>query len=298
MRFFDKYSGFWRRFKVFYILYNVLNYRHLSRVKSLFKKYGIKRSVFMPFHSEHLKGLQERKEIFNSDEWNEKGFVVLKQLIDDKLIDAINAGMESALESGELAFNYTGRKVVFAYEKVPEIKQVMQHPALLAVLKEKIGGEIVPFQSINFHYGSEQSAHSDSIHMSTYPEGGLIAAWVALEDVTEENGPLFYYPGSHKWPYASNRDIGASTSWMLSPNPNKMYENYISDKIASSDIKAEVYCAKKGDVLIWHANLLHGGMPHQNKNKTRKSLVIHYFKKDVICYHEISQRLAIVKEIV
>ncbi|MBT8327030.1 MAG: phytanoyl-CoA dioxygenase family protein, partial [Bacteroidia bacterium] len=138
----------------------------------------------------------------------------------------------------------------------------------------------------------------DSVHMATYPLGGLIAIWVALEDVDEQNGTLFYYPGSHKMPYATNRNIGNSTGPILSPNPNKNYENYLEKELANSDLEMQMLHAKKGDILIWHANLVHGGLPHIDKNRTRKSMVVHYFLKDRICYHELSQRPAVVKEIV
>jgi ectoine hydroxylase-related dioxygenase (phytanoyl-CoA dioxygenase family) len=48
--------------------------------------------------------------------------------------------------------------------------------------------------------------------------------------------------------------------------------------------------AKKGDVLIWHANLVHGGAPILNPALTRKSMVVHYYANDVIKYHEITER--------
>jgi ectoine hydroxylase-related dioxygenase (phytanoyl-CoA dioxygenase family) len=69
-----------------------------------------------------------------------------------------------------------------------------------------LGHETTLFQSINFLTGSEQRTHSDSIHMSTFPLGGMAAAWVALEDITPGNRPLHYYPGSHKLPYYLNAD--------------------------------------------------------------------------------------------
>ena len=28
----------------------------------------------------------------------------------------------------------------------------------------------------------------------------MCGVWVALEDITEDNGPLHYYPGSHRLP--------------------------------------------------------------------------------------------------
>jgi len=47
-------------------------------------------------------------------------------------------------------------------------------------------------------------------------------------------------------------------------------------------------------VLIWHANLLHGGSPILRPGATRRSMVCHYFAEGVICYHEMSQRPALV----
>ena len=137
-------------------------------------------------------------------------------------------------------------------------------------------------------------AHSDSIHMSTWPEGNLIAVWIALDDIDETNGPVYYYPGTHKWPYVYNEDLNLRESaFLLDRNPNQRYEQKVTELLEHSDIKPVEFHAKKGDVLIWHANLLHGGAHHVNKERTRKSMVIHYFAEGVICYHELTQRPAI-----
>jgi ectoine hydroxylase-related dioxygenase (phytanoyl-CoA dioxygenase family) len=78
----------------------------------------------------------------------------------------------------------------------------------------------------------------------------------------------------------------------------KNYENYeekIESVIHEHDLQLKKFLPKKGDMLIWHANLLHGGSPITKPNKTRKSMVAHYFAKGVLCYHEISQRPAVIK---
>ncbi|MEM6316971.1 MAG: hypothetical protein AAF960_04835 [Bacteroidota bacterium] len=54
--------------------------------------------------------------------------------------------------------------------------------------------------------------------------------------------------------------------------------------------------AKKGDILIWHANLLHGGNPILNPEHSRKSMTLHYFAEEVSCYHEVTQRPALIDE--
>ena len=35
----------------------------------------------------------------------------------------------------------------------------------------------------------------------------MAGVWVAFEDITEDNGALFYYPGSHKWPALYNTEV-------------------------------------------------------------------------------------------
>ncbi|HVV05301.1 MAG TPA: phytanoyl-CoA dioxygenase family protein, partial [Puia sp.] len=154
----------------------------------------------------------------------------------------------------------------------------------------------VPFQTINFVYGSNQRAHSDSIHMTTYPLGYLIAVWIALEDTSPDNGPLFYYPGSHRLPYLLNSDFNEGETSLLLGNKDYVdYEDRIEEQIKQQSLRPEVFLAKKGDILIWHANLIHGGMPVKDPSLTRKSMVIHYYAKDVIKYHEITERPSLLK---
>ena len=145
-------------------------------------------------------------------------------------------------------------------------------------------------------YGSEQASHSDSIHMTTYPLGGLLGVWIALEDIHEDNGPLHYYPGSHLFPYYLNKDYNnEGNRWMIGDQLYTAYEEMIDKKLEGIELSKKTFHAKKGDVLIWHANLIHGGNPHHDKSKTRKSMVFHYSAEYVVCYHEISQRPALMK---
>jgi hypothetical protein len=47
-------------------------------------------------------------------------------------------------------------------------------------------------------------------------------------------------------------------------------------------LATEYFMAKKGDVLIWHADLMHGGAKIDNPAFTRKSLVCHYMPLGVM----------------
>jgi hypothetical protein len=185
---------------------------------------------------------------------------------------------------------------MFANRKSEVIKNITLDEPLVNILSFILGKEVVPFQTINFITGSEQKGHSDSIHMTTYPLGYLIAVWIALEDINSDNGPLFYYPGSHKLPFVLNNDFNTGETSLFLGNKNYSdYEDVMEEMVFEKGFLKKIFLAKKGDVFIWHANLVHGGSPIINKKLTRKSMVIHYFAKDVIKYHEITERPSLMK---
>ncbi|HEY6900591.1 MAG TPA: phytanoyl-CoA dioxygenase family protein, partial [Puia sp.] len=187
-------------------------------------------------------------------------------------------------------------KLLFANRQSGLIQSVTRDQRLMALLGLILGKEVVPFQTINFMRGSNQRAHSDSIHMTTYPLGYLIAVWIALEDTNMDNGPLFYYPGSHKLPYLLNEDFNEGSTGLRLGNKDYVdYEDRIAELIEQRGLEKEVFLAKKGDILIWHANLIHGGLPVRDTALTRKSMVIHYYAKDVIKYHEITERPSLMR---
>jgi ectoine hydroxylase-related dioxygenase (phytanoyl-CoA dioxygenase family) len=171
------------------------------------------------------------------------------------------------------------------------IKKITHKKRLTNILDFILDKEVVPFQTINFLQGSNQRAHSDSIHMTTYPLGYLIAVWIALEDTNMENGPLFYYAGSHRLPFLLNNDFNeGETALTLGKKDYPDYEDAIEKLTTKNNFEKKIFLAKKGDVFIWHANLVHGGSPVSDHELTRKSMVIHYYANDVIKYHEISER--------
>ncbi|MEM1321041.1 MAG: phytanoyl-CoA dioxygenase family protein [Bacteroidota bacterium] len=318
---FSKYTGALRSFKLIYMINNLFNQKKLQHNKALYKKYGIRKSIFGPIGSRDLKGkVQEQpwldrpqgREALRAHpyfatleeelqqqllQFTDQGYMILRGFYSEEEVEQLNGTVDQLLEAQKANYNYTGRKIMDAFRASPLVdQQFFRNPRLLELLEFTMGRKIVPFQTINFTQGSEQRAHSDSIHMTTEPEGYLIASWTALEDIDENSGPLFYYPGSHQMPYVTCQDYqSGNTQWTIGDESYKRYEDKIEAILAEKTFEKQYFLAKKGDVLIWHANLLHGGSPIKDERTTRKSMVAHYFCEGVICYHEISQRPALLE---
>ena len=58
--------------------------------------------------------------------------------------------------------------------------------------------------------------------------------------------------------------------------------SHIESELERVGLKKQAFVGKAGDVLIWHSQLFHGGMPILDAAPTRKTLVVHYWRKEDI----------------
>jgi phytanoyl-CoA dioxygenase PhyH len=226
--------------------------------------------------------------------WSRDGYLILKGFYTRALIDQTWAEYEAAIAAGEAKPPaeplYDGDplpgRLLNVHFYVPAMDEMLHEPRMSHLMSVLLGAKVKPFQTIIGHKSSQQLEHSDSIHMTTYPGGYLAATWVAYEDIDPKSGPLIYYPGSHKLPYLLSEDVGMAPEAGASAYGTH-YEPAVQRVIAEHGLKAERFMAQKGDVLLWHANLLHGGTRVEDSKLTRKALVCHFFAEGVVCYHDI-----------
>jgi len=164
-----------------------------------------------------------------------------------------------------------------AWQSNPDVKRLATNPHIIALLTALYGRPAFPFQTLNFCVGSQQKPHSDSVHFSAFPAHFMCGVWVALEDVDDSNGPLLYYPGSHQWPIYTNEHIGLNATTTPAAETYAAYERMWQNLAAAKNAPAARFHAKKGQAIIWSANLLHGGDDHHDPNRTRWSQVTHYY---------------------
>jgi ectoine hydroxylase-related dioxygenase (phytanoyl-CoA dioxygenase family) len=253
---------------------------------------------------EEIDNRLNRNEISEADAehcryWSTNGYVILKNLIEHSVLDDVWNAYERAIKAGRIKLEpetagendpYPGR-YLNPHKKIGALCKILKHPELLRYIRLLMEREPKPLQTIFSHKGSQQGLHSDSIHMTTYPLGYLTAAWIAFEDIHPDCGPLVYYPGSHRLPYVFSNDVGISEADFKNEgyaSYRARYEPYIRGLIEKHQIEPHYFHAKKGDVLIWHANLIHGGSARTNIQLSRQSLVCHFFVKGAFVYHDLA----------
>jgi len=193
------------------------------------------------------------------------------------LCDRIDAETAHHFESG-------ATRVHDAWRRSEAIRRVATHPEILARLALAYGREPFPFQSLNFHRGSQQDIHADTLHFHAEPGGFMCGVWLALEDVRPEAGPLVYYPGSHRLPVLTMAEAGAEDGGTTAANYNDLYGPAIRRQLDEAGLKPNLAMLRKGQIAVWAANLAHGGSKMLDPASTRRSLVLHYYFEDCVYY--------------
>lgn len=230
--------------------------------------------------------------------WRKNGYVILEKVISDELIDAYLADVQELIEKHKqydiniridrpeyrkhpvMKVRDVPREIIEGqYIKVMDFhnasvagKKLMLHKAIVSFLEAIFNEKVVAMQSLTFLYGSQQETHQDFPYVVPQVPSHLAAAWIALEDVKPGSGELHYFVGSHKIP-KFNWGNGIFFTGESTKNPTDFGRYLIAE---CEGLERKTLLLKKGDVLIWHAALAHGGEPILDESLTRKSYVCHY----------------------
>ncbi|GGG50424.1 hypothetical protein GCM10011403_04460 [Pseudohongiella nitratireducens] len=205
--------------------------------------------------------------------FEKNGYVIVDFGFSEETLDALVSELHPYYNPEHLRAPSFGARIQDAWKFVEPAHQLATQANVLSALEQLFQRKPLPFQTLNFPVGTQQATHSDTIHFNSMPNGFMAGVWIALEDIDEENGPLEYYPGSHKLPEITMQDAGLEPGYQNYPE----YEAFIAKHVQETGIEAAYGYMPKGHGLIWHANLLHGGSKQKDTRRTRHSQVTHYF---------------------
>jgi len=227
-------------------------------------------------------------------EWTVNGFVVLPQAVPlawidelDKEVDEIWSGAASDRffvefwENGNKTIQPAGPpfksgrvKLLDLYAHSERARQIVFSEPILRFLTLVFERPALAFQSLYFRWGSQQDMHQDTAFVKVSSPLEFAASWIALEDIQPDSGELEYYVGSH---LLDDYLFAGRYKWM--PFRSSEYEAFLESLHVRSrerGLERRRFRPNKGDVLIWSADLVHGGSKNSRDGVTRKSLVTHY----------------------
>lgn len=227
--------------------------------------------------------------------WRDNGFVLIEGFFSDDEVDTVLASVDRVWErrpaditvddlvTGErkrassVPDEHLDRpfKLNDLYLADPSVRRVVSSERISAIVGELLGDTPVVINSLNFQKGSQQPDHLDTLYMTPLTDTDLVATWMALEDTEADAGPLRYWPESnHIEPYRfSNGRLH------VVPEEMEQWADYMAGEVDKRGLGDEYFVAKRGDLFVWNAFLLHGGSAICNDELTRKSLVTHFWSQ-------------------
>jgi ectoine hydroxylase-related dioxygenase (phytanoyl-CoA dioxygenase family) len=128
--------------------------------------------------------------------------------------------------------------------------------------------DFVSWQDMAFDRSTGTIDHLDSWYLDTEMPGGLVGAWLALEDIHMESGPFFVCPGSHHLGAITKREAPDHESFLAC----------VQKRIKDNCLDKVPMLLKKGDLLLWSSLLIHGAFsPSAAPCFSRKSLTAHFY---------------------
>jgi hypothetical protein len=207
--------------------------------------------------------------------WFDHGYLIKKGFVPADLLDAYWAA-RTKLKTP------VGWLSGSPYMHVPEVLDLSVYRPLVDLLHELIGEQMGVHLNLTGTISSERNWHQDDYLNAPLTKGWYAAVWFAVGDVDPESGPFQFVPGSHRWPVLRREKVRL----FLTPEERrdrgwaKFTERFLDDileaEIINRRASVETFIGQKGDILVWHARLLHRGSPPKIPGRLRMGFISHY----------------------
>jgi phytanoyl-CoA hydroxylase len=232
------------------------------------------------------------------ESWRRHGYIVIEGAVPHDVIDRLNADIDAAwagrhprlhVEHWRGGTSHIGtiapdlrsipHKLLDLHSVSEASRQAIFSAPIRDFLRAIFSRPLLAFQSLTFERGTQQPVHQDAAYVAVSSLMEFAAAWIALEDIQPGSGELEYYEGSHQVP--SYLFGGRRKRMPPGADDHGRYLSYLHEEAARLALPLRRFLPKKGDALVWSADLAHGGAKVDDPGLTRRSLVAHYCPADV-----------------
>jgi len=164
-----------------------------------------------------------------------------------------------------------------AWKTSDAVREIACNTSIMKLIRSIYGRTNFPFSTRNFFMGADSPPLPEALFFNSRPERFLCCVWVALEDVDGENGPLAFYPGTHKWPVYTPDQLGIDISATDRIEVVETYRAFYERLVDGSGVEPHYLHLRKGQAAIWAANMIYRGVSPKSVDKTRWSQLTRYY---------------------
>ena len=207
-------------------------------------------------------------------EWRREGALILRNFIPDEVTEPYIKRREAYERPGGWVEGHS-------YQFVPEMRALALYPPLMETLKHLIGEEMMLHLCLTNWITSQRAWHQDDYLNPSFVNCWYAAVWIALGDIEADCGPFEYIPGSQRWPLMR----GEKVREFLGEDVHELHWPKTAERFTTPAVeyemklrraKPKIFLARRGDVLVWHARLMHQGSLAKTPGKERRSLIAHF----------------------
>ena len=184
--------------------------------------------------------------------WIKYGYVILEQHFSEDILDTAWAEYDQKLATDEITApeeknnseDILPGRTLNPHLKVEGFRDIMSCKRLLKIFNLILNSNVIPF-SINSL--TQRVSTKTSFRCDTYdhrPSWGLVAAWVAFEDIDKDSGPLEFCPSSHRLPYILSNNLDIDPKDFKENGYSSYHQKYepaIESVIGAHNIKKEFF---------------------------------------------------------
>ncbi len=218
-------------------------------------------------------------------DWHQDGVLYLPNFLPEDLIDQYCWAWHNQNGAGKFApekIRMGGWPYDTPYLHVPELRKLCLYPPLMDAMKDLIGDEMGLHLNLTGWVTTARDFHQDSYLNPEFVGSRYAAVWMALGDISEDSGPFQFIPGSHRWPVIRQHKLfqfltpeqKADPAWPATTQ--EWVADICLEEARKRKAEVQTYTPKKGDVLIWHSQLVHRGSPALKPGYPRKACIAHY----------------------
>lgn len=166
-----------------------------------------------------------------------------------------------------------GMRAVDVYAYYESARRALFSDRIVEFLRAIFNDSPLLFQSLTFERGSQQPLHQDTGFVVVSSPLEFAASWIALEDIQPGSGELTFIDGSHR--LSEYLFSGKYKHWNAKRDGDQQHADWHDQLHANATrlgLEQKTFLASKGDVLIWAADLAHGGSAVTDPSLTSQEL--------------------------